>query len=169
MGINYSEVQNHVGKESEAIMAIDKVSKSDIRHWCELIDQDDTPYTEINWEEKTVPPAMLMVWTMPPLWSPESKAPTAPHELALKVIDDAGYDGAIGIALDQEIFAPVKVDDRLSYTVKLNGVSSDEVQTNMGKGYQVDLEYKISNQTGKMISKQNYSLFKFKILNPVTE
>jgi hypothetical protein len=166
MKFNFVEIEKLIGRESGAIMALDKVSKSDIRHFCELIDDDDTPFNKINWEEKTTPPAMMMVWTMPPLWSPEPKEPIEPHELAFKALDKAGYDSAIGIALEQEFLQSVKVGDQLSYKVKLADISSDEVETKMGKGYKVDLIYTISNQKGEIVSTHNYTVLKFSVLNP---
>ena len=168
MVFDHSRVKKLVGKESGAIPALDKVSKSDIRHWCEAIDLDNTPFHEIDWKKKSAPPAMMMVWTMPPLWSPEPREPTEPHELVLKALDDAGYDGAIGLAIDQEFLKPVYVGDRLSYRVKVAGVSSKEVDTKMGKGYQVNLDYTLSNQQGEVVSKHNYALLKFKALKPPT-
>jgi hypothetical protein len=165
MSFNYSEVEALIGKESDATPALDKVSKSDIRHYCEIIEEDDTPYKKINWGNKNAPPAMIMAWTMPPYWSPDPKEPIEPHELAMKSLDEAGYDNAIGLSMDQEFHNPVKVGDRLSYKVKLAGVSSEEVNTKMGSGYQVDLVYTISNQDGDMVSSHNYTLLKFKSLN----
>ena len=127
MAFDHSRVKKLVGKQSGAIAALDKVSTSDIRHWCEMIDQDNTPYHKIDWKKKSAPPAMMMVWTMPPLWSPEPKEPTEPHELVMKALDDAGYDGAIGLSIDQEFLKPVYVGDRLSYRVKVTGVSGGSV------------------------------------------
>lgn len=167
MGTDLSEVRKLVGKESGEIPAPDKVSKSDIRHWCEVMDEDRTPCHETNWGEKHAPPAMLMAWTMPPLWTPEPRATVAPHERALKALDEAGYDGAMGLHLDQEFFQPVSVGERLSYRVRVDGVSRDEVQTRMGSGIQVDLLYTISNVKGDAVSRQRYSLLKFKTLRPV--
>ena len=169
MAFEHSMVKKLIGKESAAIPALDKVSTSDIRHWCEAIDLDNTPFHKINWKKKNAPPAMMMVWTMPPLWSPEAREPTEPHELVMKALDDAGYDGAIGLSIDQEFFKPVYVGDRLSYKVKVAGVSSKEVTTKMGKGYQVDLGYTLSNQKGEVVSTHDYTLLKFKALKPPTK
>jgi hypothetical protein len=165
MSFNYSKVEALIGKESDAIPALDKVSKPDIRHYCEIIEEDDTHYSKIDWKNKNAPPAMIMAWTMPPYWSPDPKEPIEPHELAMKSLDKAGFDNAIGLSLDQEFLKPVKVGDRLSYKVKLADVSSEEIETKMGNGYQVALVYTIFDQNGEMISKHNYTLLKFRSLN----
>ncbi len=165
----FSQIEHLIGEESGLIPASDKVSKSDIRHYCELIDDDNTPFNQIDWEAKTAPPAMMMVWTMPPFWTPEPKEPSEPHELAFKALDDAGYDCHIGLHLEQETFLSVRVGDKLSYTVKLNYVSKQEVETKMGKGYHVDLTYTMSNRKGEVVSKQDYGVLKFKELNPAKQ
>ena len=169
MGFDYSKVEKLIGKESGAIPALDVVSKSDIRHWLEMIHEDHRHFMKIDWKETCAPPAMIIVWTQPPLWSPEPKEPTEPHELAMKALDEAGYDCAIGIEMDQEFFTPVKVNDKLSYTVKLKGISKSEVETKTGSGYKVDLQYTISNQNGKLVSKQDYTLLKMKDLRPAVK
>jgi len=166
MGFRYAAVKEFVGKESGDILSLDKVSSSDIRHWIECMEDRVVPFEEIKGVKAVAPPAMTMVWTMPPLWEPEPKEPTEPHELALKALDDAGYDGAVGLKLKQEFLKPVRIGDQLSYKIKLAAVSPKEVETKMGKGFQVDLVYTLSNQKGDAVSKQNYSLLKFKVLKP---
>ena len=67
------------------------MSKSDVRHWCELLGDPDPDYCEkIKRGEKTVPPPMLLAWTMPPLWPPKDEA-REPHEKLAKIFDEAGY------------------------------------------------------------------------------
>ena len=46
MSLDHSEAAKLVGAESGTIRAIDKVSKSDIRHWCEVLGDPDPEYTE---------------------------------------------------------------------------------------------------------------------------
>jgi len=152
-----------VGQESGDVPALDTVSTSDIRHWQEMMGEDRRPCHEIDWPNTPAPPAMLLVWTMPAHWSPEPREPQ-PHEIALKALDEAGYDGTAGLALDQEILGPVLVGDRLSYRVKLEGVSEGEVESKIGPGIQVDLAYTLLNQKGETVSRQRCRLLKFKKL-----
>jgi hypothetical protein len=168
MGFRLAEVKGFLGKESGDIVALDKVSRSDIRHWIECMEDRDVSYEEIKGGKTAAPPAMMMVWTMPPLWTSEQKGPSEPHEHALKALEDAGYDGAVGLELDQEFLKPVRIGDRLSYKVKLAGVSPKAVETKMGKGFQVDLVFTMSNEKGEVVSKHNYSLLKYKQLKPAS-
>ena len=158
MALDITEVNALVGKESSLILARHKANISDIRHWSEVIQQDNRSYLEFEKNTETAPSAMLMVWAMPPLWSAEAKGATEPHERAIKVLKDAGYDTSLAIALEQKFFQPVKVGDRLSYKVKLSEVSQKEVDTAIGPGYQLDLRYTFQNQDGKVVSEQIYRL-----------
>lgn len=163
MSFNASEAAKLVGAESGSMRALDKVSKSDIRHWCEVLGDADPDYrAKIAAGVKAAPPAMIMVWAQPPLWPP--KEPTEPHEKLLKMLDDAGYDATAGIALEQEFKAPVRIGDRLSYKVKVAGFSKGEEQTKMGKGYVVDLHYTFFDGSGKAVSTQKYKVLKFRVM-----
>ena len=153
-----SQVSKLVGKESSVIQAPDEVSTSDIRHYRELIEGEKG-----EWDTSTAPPTMIMSWSMPAQWPMKEKA-TEPHEQVLKVLDDAGYVGTIGIALDQEYIKPVRLDDHLSFKVKVVGVSSAEEETEVGKGYKVTLLYTFINQKGEVVSKQTYTILKFRKL-----
>jgi uncharacterized protein len=164
MGLDLRKVRKFVGKESDDMPAPDAVSKSDIRHWLEMMDEDRTPCHEIDWKERAAPPAMHRVWTLPPLWEPEPRKPDEPHERALRALDEAGYDGTVGLAMDQEFLRPVHVGERLSCRAKLEGVSGKEVETNLGSGYQVDLTYTLSNQNGEAVSRHRCRLLKFRKL-----
>jgi hypothetical protein len=163
MSFNQSEAAKLVGKESGAIRALDKVSKSDIRHWCEVLGDPDPDYTaKIAAGAKTAPPAMIMVWAQPPLWPP--KEATEPHEKLLKLLDDAGYEGTAGVGLEQEFKAPVRIGDRLSFKVKVAGLSKGEEPTKMGKGYLVNLNYTFLDGSGKVVSTQMYKVLKFRTI-----
>ncbi len=166
MGFSHSKVAKLVGQESGAIRALDAVSKSDVRHWCELLGDPDPDYHEkIKRGEKTVPPPMLLAWTMDPLWPPKEKA-QEPHEKLAKIFDEAGYSGATGVGLDQEFVRPVEIGDRLSYKVKILDVSSDEEETKLGKGYLVRLLYTFLNQKGRVVSRQTYTVLRYQTLEP---
>ncbi len=160
--MSLSQVEEFVGKESSVIQAPDEVSTSDIRHWREFMEGKKE-----SWNTNIAPPPMMLVWAMDPLW-PKKVDATEPHEQVLRLLDDAGYTIAVGIALDQEYFEPVRLGDQLSYKVKVVSVSSAEEETKMGKGYKVNLLYTFSNQKGEVVSKQSYTILKSQMLTPVS-
>ncbi len=161
MSFNQSDAAKLVGAESGTMRALDKVSKSDIRHWCEVLGDSDPDYTEkIKQGVKTAPHTMTMVWAQPPLWPPTEA--TEPHEKLLKMLDEAGYKGTAGIRLEQEFQQPVRIGDRLSFKVRVAGLSAGEEATKMGKGYLVDLHYTFLDASGQVVSKQKYRVLKFR-------
>lgn len=154
MALDIAAVNALVGQESALVAARHRANIPDIRHWCEVIQQDNRSYREFEKNTVQAPAALLMVWAMPPLWSAEPKAPTEPHERAIRLLEDAGYATGIAVALEQKFLRPLKVGDRLSYRVKLSGVSQGEVDTGIGRGYQLDLHYTFQNQKGEVVSEQ---------------
>jgi hypothetical protein len=164
MSFNQSEAAKLVGKESGAMRALDKVSKSDVRHWCEVLGDPDPDYTAkiLAGTRTTAPPVMIMVWAQPALWPP--KEATEPHEKLLKLLDEAGYDGTAGIGLEQEFKGSVRIGDRLSFKVKVAGLSKGGEATKMGKGYLVDLDYMFLDGSGNVVSTQKYKVLKFRTM-----
>lgn len=154
MALDIAAVKALVGKESALLAARHRANIPDIRHWCEVIRQDNRSYREFEKSTVSAPAALLMVWTMPPLWSPEPKAPTEPHERAIRLLEEAGYTTGLAVALEQKFMRPLKVGERLSYKVKVSAVSPGEVETGIGLGYQLDLHYTFQNQDGELVSEQ---------------
>lgn len=154
MALDFAAVKALVGRESALMAARHVANIPDIRHWCEVIQQDNRSYREFERHTVNAPAALLMVWTMPPLWSPEPKAPTEPHEQAIRLLEEAGYATGIAVALEQKFMRPLKVGERLNYRVRLAGVSPGEVETGIGRGYQLDLHYTFQKQGGELVSEQ---------------
>jgi len=166
MAVDGSRIQKFVGQESSSIRALDAVSKSDIRHWCELVGDADPGYAEaIKKGEKPAPPTMTLVWAMPALWPPKPDA-TEPHEQLARVLSEGGYPDEIGVALEQVFVRPIRIGDRLSYKVKVEDVSSTETETKQGRGYLIDLLYTFENQKGELVGHQKCSVLRFAKLTP---
>jgi uncharacterized protein len=164
MSFDHSQAAKLVGAESGPITAPDKISKSDIRHFCELLGDPDPSYAEkIKRGEKTAPPAMLMAWSMPRLWPPKQES-TEPHEKVFALLGAAGYAGALTIAMEQEFLRPVRIGDRLRFKVKVEDVSKTEEQTKHGKGHLVKLLYTFLDGAGAVVSRQKCTVLKFRTL-----
>ena len=190
--MDLDQIQTLTGKESGPIKALDDVSTSNVRRWYEILDEPDMEWVEklrnvpekpfpymaeakerilaeqARVRERPVPLPMMMTWARQAYWTPEPKEPSEPHELALKALDDAGYALTVGVNLEEELVKPVNVGDWLSYQVKLEGISADEEETKLGKGYLVDLLYTFSNKQGEVVSRHKYKLLKIKRLSPVS-
>lgn len=154
MALDITEVNSLVGRQSALLPARHAANIPDIRHWCEVIRQDNRSYTAFEKDVVSAPEGLLMVWAMPPLWAPEPQAATEPHERAIRLLEEAGYDVGVTVALEQKFRRPVRVGEHLSYSVKLAGVSQGEVDTVLGRGYQLDLQYSFQGQDGELVSEQ---------------
>ncbi len=192
MNYDQNEIEAFIGKESGLIKAIDDVSTSNVRRWYEMANAPDTEWIEklrnvpekpfpymteakerilaeqARVRERPVPLPMMMTWAREAYWKPEPKEATEPHELALKALEDAGYGLTIGIKLEEELIEPVNVGDWLRFKVTLTGISAEEEETKLGKGYLVDLLYTFSNQNGVVVSKHKYTVLKIKKLNTIS-
>lgn len=192
MALERSDIEPLIGKESGPIKALDDVSTSNVRRWYEILNQPDDewlqkmrnvpkkpfPYMSEAKEKilaeqafvrnRPVPLPMLLTWARQAFWTPEPIEPSEPHERALKAFDEAGYALTIGVNLEEELVRPVKVGDWLSYQVKLEGISAEEEETKLGKGYLVDLLYTFSNKQGEVVSRHKYRVLKIRRLSPVS-
>lgn len=189
MNFDRNEIEALIGKESGPVKAIDDVSTSNVRRWYEMMNAPDMDWIEklrnvpekpfpymaeakerilaeqARVRERPVPLPMMMTWAREAYWKPGPRDPTEPHELALKALDDAEYGLTIGIKLEEELIAPVNVGDWLSFQVTLAGISDEEENTSLGKGYLVDLLYTFSNQKGNVVSRHKYTILKTKRVN----
>lgn len=154
MTMDISAVNGLVGQESARISTRHPANIPDIRHWCEVIREDNRSYQLFERDTVKAPPALLMVWAMPALWSAEPKGATEPHERVIRMLEDAGYGVGLTIALEQKFLRPLKIGERLSYQVRVAGVSQGEVATAVGPGYELELHYTFRNQDGEVVSEQ---------------
>ena len=106
------------------------------------------------------PPQMAQAYCIPVLW-PKKEAPPDPLGKSCGMMDDAGFFGVVATTTTQEYFAPMKLGDKLSYTIKLIKVS-DEKTTRMGTGCFITAEYTYRNQNEEVVCKQPFTVMKFK-------
>ena len=166
MGLDPSKLEKLIGQESDLLRALDPVTKSDIRHWCEVFGDPDPDYAQkIARVAKPAPPTMLLVWAMKALWPPRAEA-REPHEQLFALLAEAGYSTVLGMGLDQEFQRPVGVGERLGYRVKVVGVSSGEEKSAFGSGYRVDLLYTFFDSKGAVVGTQGCQVFAYQTLRP---
>ena len=154
MALDITAVNALVGRQSAMIPARQAANIPDIRHWCEVIREDNRSYSVFEREFVHAPAALLMVWTMPPLWTPEPRTDVEPHERAIQILEVAGYATGVTVALEQKFQRPLRVGERLSYRVTLASVSQTEIETAIGRGYQLDLQYAFHGHDGELVSEQ---------------
>ncbi len=161
----YNKLKAMVGEESGPFKATDEVNKAMIRHWCEAMEDGNPLYLDEEYGKKSryggtiAPPQMVQVFCMPPLWPKRQMAD--PQAKAVKMMDDAGYFGVVATNTSQEYFRPLRIEDRLSFTIKLVSVSPEKT-TRLGTGHFITSEYTYRNQNGEVVCIQPFTVLKFK-------
>ncbi len=162
----YDDLKAMVGEEAGPFPANDEVNQAMIRHWCEAMEDGNPMYTDEEYAKASkhggiiAPPQMAQAWTIPVLWPKRDAAPD-PLAKSVDMMNEAGYFGVVATTTTQEYFKPVKIGDKLSYTIALIKVS-DEKTTRMGTGCFITAEYTYKNQNGEVVCKQPFTVMKFK-------
>ena len=162
----YDDLKAMVGEEAGPFEANDEVNKAMIRHWCEAMEDGNPLYSDEEYAKATkhggiiAPPPMAQAFCLPLLW-PKKELPPDPLGKSCGMMDEAGYFGVVATTTTHEYFKPMKLGDRLNYTIKLIKIS-DEKTTRMGVGCFITAEYTYKNQEGEVVCKQPFTVMKFK-------
>lgn len=161
----YEKLQAMVGEVAGPFKSSDEVNRAMIRHWCEAMEDGNPLYQDEKYAKSSeyggiiAPPQMAQVFCMPPLWP--KREMTDPQAKAVQMMDEAGYFGVVATTTSQEYFRPLRLGDRLSYTIKLSNVSPGK-KTRLGTGHFITSEYTYKNQDGDVVCIQPFTILKFK-------
>jgi uncharacterized OB-fold protein len=136
-----AKIREFVGlKEGPPFVCPDPVNEPMIRHWCEVMGDQNPAYLDPNVAKKTVhggivaPPTMLQTWDM---------RGYAMHDPALirnkqrelhKVFDDAGYTGVVATDTEQEFTRYLRPGDQVTSETTIESISEQKA-TALGIGY----------------------------------
>jgi acyl dehydratase len=161
----YERLLKMVGEEAGPFEAADEVNRAMIRHWCEAMEDANPLYWDESYAKKSryggiiAPPQMVQAYCIPPLW-PKRELPD-PQAKAVRMMDDAGYNGVVATTTSQEYFKPMRIGDRLSYKIKFVSVSPEKT-TRLGTGHFLTSEYTYTNQKGEVVCVQSFTILKFR-------
>ena len=172
---NYDRIKDLIGKSSEFHEGHDEVSLSDIRHWCEVMQDTNPLYTDEEYAKKTkhggiiAPPVMAQVWSLDPMKEAlerfvDGNAPFMedPHNQLFGIIDEEGYDGVVATTQTQEYLKPVRPGDTISCKITVGRVSPYDHHTRMGVGRYVDMIYTFINQHGEEVCVATFRVLKYR-------
>ncbi len=163
----YEKLKAMLGQETGPYQANDEINQPMVRHWCEAMQDGNPQYTDGayaksgKYGDTIVPPQMVQAYCLPALWPPEEGEPDILGVIS-KMTDDAGYVGVVATTTSHEYFAPMRIGDQISYSLKFLTVS-EEKTTALGTGYFLTVEYCYSNQKGELVCKQLFTILKFRI------
>jgi len=161
----YDELQAVIGEKAGPFESKDEVNRAMIRHWCEAMEDGNPIYTDEEYARTSeyggiiAPPQMVQAYSTPPLW-PKQAALINPQTKALEKLNQAGYTGVVATTTSQEYFHPMRIGDSIFYELKLSSVSPEKT-TRLGKGHFVTTEYTYTNQDGKLVCIQSFTVLKY--------
>ncbi|GHH96769.1 MaoC family dehydratase [Neobacillus kokaensis] len=169
MPLTEEKLKQFVGIDSELIEGPDTVCKEMIRHWCEVMEDTNPLYQDEEYAQKSqfggiiAPPMQVQVYTMSPLWPKADREPNS-MELLVEELASQGYTSIVATEQGQEYFAPMKLGDRISYTISVDKISPEK-QTVRGPGYFVTFLYKFYNQREELVCKQTFTILAYNAIS----
>ena len=161
----YGFVGNSIHGEPRA--AEDDINAAMIRHWCEIMGDQNPAYQDSEWAAQSArgdliaPPAMMYVWSQEGYKVASVGRPESDGQAALvRFLSSHGFTGSLGTNVDQEYFAEAKLGDTI-YEDSIIEEISDQKTTARGVGYFFQTFAKFSNQDGVLIGTQRFRVFQF--------
>ena len=150
--------------------ALDPVSASAIRTWCEAMGERAWAATS-NELLRIAPPATLQLWTFPPL-APERAldGPSLPGDLDTELrrhLAELGYPATLATAFEYEFARPIEVGTTITATQHYLG-SSAEKETAIGRGFFVTSEAEYVSQDDTIIGRVRSTVFQFEAASSTT-
>ena len=172
---DYSKVEPFIGKSSPWREGHDIVTKSDIRHWCEVMRDGNPLYADEEYAKKgkyggiIAPPTMAQVWSLEPMHSALRQFvdeiephPDDPHTQCFVECNNQGYSGVVATEQEQVYVNPIRPGDTISWQLTLHRVSTYDHFTRMGIGRYVDLKYTLKNQRDELVCEMIFRVLKYK-------
>jgi uncharacterized OB-fold protein len=149
-------------------IAADLVNEPMIRHWCEVMGDDNPVYTDPATAAESVhggivaPPTMLQTWILQgfPMSEPAGEPRNKQQELHA-VFDEQGYTGVVATNCDQGYDRYLKPGDRVTATGVIESVS-EEKATALGIGYFIETRSTFVDQNEERVGWMVFRVLKFK-------
>jgi 3-oxo-4,17-pregnadiene-20-carboxyl-CoA hydratase alpha subunit len=160
------KIRGFVGRENgPPKQGNDTVNLAMIRHWTEIMGDENPVYTDKNFAEQSnkkgiiAPPTMLQAWSMEGYPMAGQPAQDVQRELH-KVFDDHGFVGVLGTNSSTEFYRDLRPgDDVIAHTV-IDSISEQKA-TARGIGYFIETVAMFTDQHGDAIGKQIFRVLKF--------
>ncbi len=173
--LDYSKVAHLVGKSSPYHDPHDIITQSDIRHWCEVMQDPNPFYADEEFAKKSrykgiiAPPAMVQTWSLDDLHYAlqrfvEGKTPFMedPHNQLTGILDEEGYTGVVATAQEQTYLKPIRPGDIIRTKITVGYVAKYDSFTRQGVGRYVDILYTFVNQKDEEVCKETFRILKYK-------
>lgn len=145
----------------------DAVNRVMIRHWCEVLGDDNPVYTDPEYAAASphgaivAPPTMLQSWTMRGY---NDRHPPGSSEKdsfsVLTILEEAGYPAVVAVNCDQEYFQYLREGDEVYHTAQIESIS-EEKTTALGRGFFVTQLCEFFNQRDEKVGTMRFRVFKY--------
>ena len=163
-----AKIQEYVGKqEGPPFTCPDTVNEPMIRHWCEVMGDENPIYTDPAQAKESIhgglvaPPSMLQVWDMRgyPMHDP-SLIQNAQRELHA-IFDEEGFTGVVATNTEQEFLRYLEPGDSVTSETTIESISEQKA-TALGVGYFIVTRTTFKDQRGEDIGWLTFRVLKFR-------
>ena len=175
VSLDYELVKDLLMKSSATSPAHDEVSLSDIRHWCEIMQDPNPLYYDTEYARKSeyggpiAPPAMVQTWSLEPMKIAIEhfvngflEFPEDPHVQLNDRLEKAGYSAVMATAQEATYLAPIRPGDIIYTTITLVQISDYDHFTRQGIGRYYTILYTFKNQDGVEVCRETFRVLFYK-------
>lgn len=163
-----AKVHAYVGREVSApTKGKDDVNKAMIRHWAEVMGDENPVYTDEAFAAASskggiiAPPTMLLTWAMEGYsMCQELDEPLDVQRELHAVFDAHGFIGVLGTNTRTEFYRDLRPGDQITSHTIIDSIS-ERKNTARGIGYFVETVNTFTDQTGAKVGRQVFRVLKF--------
>ncbi|MDJ0865873.1 MAG: bifunctional MaoC family dehydratase N-terminal/OB-fold nucleic acid binding domain-containing protein [Myxococcota bacterium] len=166
-------LQAYVGTEAgPEEIGLDLVNEPMIRHWCEMMGDENPVYTDPEVAKQSVhggivaPPTMLQAWIL------GGRRMTEPPDLSVNrqralhaLLEEHGYESVVATNCEQGYTRYLKPGDQVRARTVFESVS-EEKATALGIGYFINTRTTFSDQNGDELGWMTFRVLKFRPNQP---
>ncbi len=163
-----AKIREYVGKlEGPPFTCPDSVNEPMIRHWCEVLGDENPVYTDAARAKKTVhggivaPPTMLQTWDMRGYAMHDASLIDNTQRELHRLFDTHGYTGVVATNTEQEFTRYLRPGDTITSETTIESISEQKA-TALGIGYFIVTRTLFCNQNGEDVGWLTFRVLKFK-------
>lgn len=167
-----AKIRGFVGaREGPPFTCPDAVNEPMIRHWCEVMGDENPAYLDPAAAKETVhggivaPPTMLQTWEMRGYSMRDPSLIQNRQRDLHRIFDEAGYTGVVATDTEQEFTRYLRPGDQVTCETTIESIS-EEKATALGIGYFVVTRTVFTDQDGEKVGWLTFRVLKFKPSQP---
>jgi uncharacterized OB-fold protein/acyl dehydratase len=163
-----AKIEEYVGlKEGPAYTCPDTVNEPMIRHWCEVMGDENPVYTNPAAAKASVhgklvaPPTMLQTWEMRGYPMHDASLIQNKQRELHRLFDAEGYTGVVATNTEQEFVRYLEPGDSVTCETTFESISEQKA-TALGVGYFIVTRSVFNDQNGEEVGWLTFRVLKFK-------